>query len=308
MLPGFSDAHVHPGLGGLELNRCHLGAVRTVAGYQATIGAYAAAHPELPWILGGGWFIGAFPGGTPTTATLDPVVPDRPVFLPNRDHHSAWVNTCALRRAGIERATPDPPDGRIERDSRGHPTGTLHEGAMDLVARFIPPTSSDDLERGLLAGQAHLHSFGLTGWQDALVGTGLGMPDSLAAYCRLASTGRLTGRVVGALWWDRHRGVEQLPDLMSRRQRGLDAGFAATSVKIMQDGICETFTAAVLDPYRDGAGHVTSNRGMSFIDPTALCDFVAQLDAEGFQVHVHALGDRAVRESLDAVEHARRVN
>ena len=112
----------------------------------------------------------AFPGGTPTAADLDAVVPDRPVFLPNRDHHGAWVNSRAMELAGITRESPEPPHGRFERDADGHPTGTLHEGAMHVVTRLVPATSAEDYYDGLLAGQAYLHSLGVTGWQDAIVG------------------------------------------------------------------------------------------------------------------------------------------
>ncbi|HYF73089.1 MAG TPA: amidohydrolase family protein, partial [Nocardioides sp.] len=135
--PGFVDAHVHPIQGGLERLRCDLSGADTREQYLDTIAAYAVAHPDAEWILGGGWAMPAFPGGTPTAADLDSVVPDRPVFLPNRDHHGAWVNSRALEIAGIDEHTADPPDGRIERDADGRPSGTLHEGATSLVSRFV---------------------------------------------------------------------------------------------------------------------------------------------------------------------------
>src|SRR5690606_6783206 len=116
------------------------------------IAAYAAARPNAEWITGGGWAMSAFPGGTPTAASLDRVVADRPVFLPNRDGHGAWVNSRALDLAGIDARTPDPADGRIERDAAGNPTGTLHEGAMSLVNHLLPPLSTDDMVAGLLKG------------------------------------------------------------------------------------------------------------------------------------------------------------
>src|SRR5881409_888409 len=112
----------------------------------------------------------AFAGGTPTKELLDAVVPDRPVFLPNRDHHGAWVNSRALELCGITRERPDPPHGRFERDPDGHPTGTLHEGAMEVVAERVPPTSPSAYYAGLLDAQTYLHSVGVTGWQDAIVG------------------------------------------------------------------------------------------------------------------------------------------
>ncbi|MET0766662.1 MAG: amidohydrolase [Aeromicrobium sp.] len=308
VVPGFHDAHVHPVQAGLEMNACDLSAGAGVDDYLATIAAHAAAHPDEPWILGGGWSMDAFPGGVPTAEPLDRVVPDRPVFLPNRDHHSAWVNTAALRLAGVDPATPDPADGRIERDPHGHPTGALHEGAMEIVRALIPPATAAQQRDALLTAQAHLHSFGIVGWQDALVGEGLGMADSLDTYLAASSDGALTAKVVGALWWDRRRGDEQIDELVARRARAAAAGFDAGSVKIMQDGVCETFTAAVIDPYLDAHGRATDNHGISFIEAADLARYVQRLDALDFQVHVHALGDRAVRDSLDAIEHAVTVN
>ena len=170
LVPGFQDAHVHPVWGGLDLMRCNLADDVTADAYLSRIRAYAQAHPQAEWILGGGWAMAAFPGGTPTAEALDSVVADRPAFLANRDGHGAWVNSAALRLAGIDRATPDPADGRIERDADGHPTGTLHEGAMTLVNRLLPETSAAELREALLLGQAYLHSLGVTAWQDAIVG------------------------------------------------------------------------------------------------------------------------------------------
>ena len=175
--PGFTDAHVHPIQGGLERLRCDLSELSTREEYLAEIRAYADRHPDREWVLGGGWAMPAFPGGTPTAADLDAVVPDRPVFLPNRDHHGAWVNSRALEIAGIDASTPDPPDGRIERDADGRPSGTLHEGAMALVSRHLPRTSGEDYYAALMEGQRYLHSLGVTAWQDAIVGAYSGMDD-----------------------------------------------------------------------------------------------------------------------------------
>jgi predicted amidohydrolase YtcJ len=302
LAPGFVDAHVHAVQGGLERMRCDLSEASTREEYLAVIKAYAEAHPDAPWILGGGWAMAAFPGGTPLAADLDAIVPDRPVFLPNRDHHGAWVNTRAMQIAGINRETPDPPHGRFERDADGHPTGTLHEGAMTVVVRHAPETTPEDYYRALLTGQAYLHSLGVTGWQDAIVGAYAGMDDPGPTYLRAAQRGDLTAHVVGALWWDRDRGEEQIASLVARRAEYTEGRFRATSVKVMQDGVAENGTAALTAPYLDRCGHVTSNSGHSFVDPGALRRYVALLDAEGFQVHVHGIGDRGVREALDAFE------
>jgi predicted amidohydrolase YtcJ len=310
LLPGFQDAHVHAQQGGLERLRCDLISGDTERDYLQLIGEYARANPNAEWILGGGWSMPAFPGGLPNRASLDPIVPDRPVFLPNRDHHSAWVNSRALGQAGITADTADPPGGRIERGWDGEPTGVLHESAMRLVEDMVPPTDVGELRRALLLAQTYLHSLGVTAWQDAWVGSGPSMVDSYDTYRQLDSHGLLTARVVGALWWQRDGDSDQLPGLIERRAETLEAGgrFRATSVKIMQDGVCETFTAAMLDPYLDEHGRETDNRGLSFIDPEALASYVTALDATGFQVHFHAIGDRATREALDAIDAARRAN
>lgn len=307
LLPGFQDAHVHPVGGGLEMRQCDLNELATAESYLDAIGAYARAHPDVPWIQGGGWSLDAFPGGLPTAQALDAVVADRPVFLPNRDGHGAWVNSAALALAGVTRDTPDPDDGRIERDADGVPTGTLHEGAQHLVDRYAPEPTREELHQGFLSGQAYLHAFGVTAWQDAIVGTD-GPYNTFDTYVDAARSGELTARVVGALWWDRHRGLEQVPELIERRVSGRVGRFAATSVKIMQDGVCENFTAAVLEPYLDAQGRPTENRGISFVEPGFLKEVVTRLDAEGFQVHFHALAERAVREALDAIEAALEAN
>ncbi len=302
LAPGFVDAHVHPIQGGLERLRCDLSGLATREEYLDAIATYAAAHPDAEWILGGGWAMPAFPGGTPTAADLDRVVPDRPVFLPNRDHHGAWVNSRALELAGLDEHTPDPPDGRIERDDRGRPTGTLHEGATSLVSRHLPRPTTDDQRAALLAGQAYLHSVGVTAWQDAIVGAYSGIDDPGSTYTAAAAGGDLRSHVVGALWWERDRGTEQLGDLVARREAMSGGRFRATTVKIMQDGVAENGTAAMLTPYLDRCGHPTDNAGHSFLDATALREAVRTLDTAGFQVHVHAIGDRGVREALDAFE------
>ncbi|NUP16397.1 MAG: amidohydrolase [Streptomyces sp.] len=308
LLPGFQDAHVHPVPAGLELSQCDLTGTRTADETLAAVRAYADTHSEREWITGGGWSMEAFEGGTPTKELLDAVVPDRPVYLPNRDHHGAWVNSRALALAGITRDTPDPADGRIDRDASGEPSGTLQEGAMQLVGRLTPPATQADRVAALLHAQRHLHALGITAWQDALVGEFLGMDDPSQAYLAAARDGSLTARVVGALWWDRERGAEQIPELAERRAALSHGRFRATSVKLMLDGVAETGTAALVDPYLDKCGCATANRGTSFIDPEQLPKYVTELDALGFQCHFHALGDRAVRDALDAIEAARGAN
>jgi predicted amidohydrolase YtcJ len=304
VVPGFQDSHAHPPHGGLERTRCDLTGAKTASAFSARIADYAA-RTDSSWILGGGWSMEAFPGGCPTAAALDEIgaIGDRPVYLPNRDHHSAWVNSAALRLAGITAETPDPSDGRIERDADGNPSGALHEGAMTLVERLVPAPTAAELRSGLLVGQAYLHSLGITAWQDAWV-----TPRDFDTYVELAGSGELTARVVGCQWWERSEGIEQIEGFRKRRARGPVGRFRPTAIKIMLDGVCETFTASMLTPYLDGHGHATDNTGLRFVEPGDLARYVTALDAEGFQVHMHALGDRGVRDALDAVGAARFAN
>ncbi|MFF3956995.1 amidohydrolase [Streptomyces sp. NPDC001890] len=308
LLPGFQDAHIHAVYGGSELAECDLSGTVGVAEYLELIRSYADAHPDRAWITGGGWSMESFDGGLPTRQLLDSVVPDRPVLLSNRDHHGAWANTLALELAGVTAGTPDPADGRIEREPDGTPSGMLQEGATALVSRLAPASTPADRLAGLMRAQELLHSLGITGWQDALLGVFNGKPDPSDAYLTAARDGSLTARVTGALWWDRERGAEQIDELVALREKLSHGRFRAGSVKIMQDGIAENFTAAMTTPYLDGCGCATANSGLSFVDPEALRGYVTRLDALGFQVHFHALGDRAVREALDAVEAAVEAN
>jgi hypothetical protein len=263
-----------------------------------------------------------FPGGTPRREDLDAIVPDRPVFLFNRDVHGAWVNSRALELAGITRESPDPPDGRIERDPlTGEPSGTLHEGvAYRVNDEVVPAPTGADWEAAILNAQEYLHSLGITGWQDAWV-----TPHTQRAYEALAADGRLTARVAGALWWERTRGLEQIPEFLARRERAakvlapkaaLGSGFHPTCVKIMTDGVLENFTGALLEPYCEGCGgHRLAgtgaphgNRGLTYVEPELLDAALTALDGHGFQVHMHAIGDRATRIALDAVAAARAAN
>lgn len=309
--PGFQDAHVHPIGGGVELLQCNLTGAESAEEALATIAAYAQSHPDEEWVLGAGWSMEHYPGGTPTRQLLDAIVPDRPVFLTNRDHHGAWANTRAIELAGIDASTPDPEDGRIEREADGSPAGTFHEGSMELFDEVKPAVDDDFAYQGLLRAQQDLIALGITGWQDAWVGGGsAGSPP--AVYERAVAEGTLKVHVVGAQWWDRARGFEQIAEKVAARDR-LAAGdtadrFNLGSVKLMVDGVAENFTASMLEAYLDAQGHATCNHGISFIDAETLREAAVTLDAAGMQLHFHALGDRAVRDALDAVEAAREAN
>ncbi len=311
LAPGFQDAHIHPIGGGVELLQCHLGDTQSAEEAVAAVKAYADANPDEAWILGGGWSMEHFAGGTPTRELLDAVVPDRPVFLMNRDHHGAWANTAAIQLAGIDASTPDPEDGRIERDADGFPAGTFHEGSADLFGAVKPEVDADLAYRGLLRAQDELIALGITGWQDAWLGEG-GAGSSPSVYERALDEGTLKVHVVGAQWWERGQGLEQVAEKIRRRDERLAKGdndrFDLGTVKLMVDGVAENYTASMLEPYRDAQGHDTCNHGISFIDAETLKAAAVELDAAGMQLHFHALGDRAVRDALDAVETAHETN
>ncbi|MDO9377378.1 MAG: amidohydrolase family protein [Nocardioidaceae bacterium] len=303
--PAFVDAHAHPVMGGLNRVRCDLDDLHDLDDYRARIAEHAS-RPSTgagDWLVGSGWYGDVFHGGLPTAAELDAVVGGRAAVLTSHDVHSVWASSEALRRAGIDAGTPDPAGGRIERGADGRPTGVLMESAAALVTDLLPAPSEGELVDALLQAQAHLHAMGIAGWQDAAVGEMLGMPDLYPVYRAADSAGLLTARVTGALWWDLDRDESQVAGLVERRAEAATGHrFTATAVKIMQDGVCENLTAAVVEAYRD----VPHDHGLSFLEPDRLRDVVTTLAAERFDVHLHAVGDRAVRECLDAVEASER--
>jgi predicted amidohydrolase YtcJ len=299
VVPGFQDAHVHAPHGGLARTECYLYDSRSAEESLAIVACYAAEHPDREWIAGGGWLLDHFPGGTPGRADLDAVCPDRPVLLDSSDGHSAWANSRALDLAGITRETPDPHDGRIERDAEGEPQGCLHEGAADLVELLLPPRTQEQWEDGILLAQAELHALGITAWQDADI-----PPTTLAAYRAVAERDALTMRIEGNLWWDVGAGIDDnVEQLVALRETGRIGRLRIRGAKLFVDGVLENFTATLLEPYVG-----TDNAGISMYEHDELAHIVTLLDARGFQVHMHAIGDRAVRDALDAIEAAQRAN
>ncbi len=303
LLPGFIDAHCHPAEAGHGMTQCTLHHITGRAQTVSAIGEYAGSHPDRDWVLGGGWSMGDFPGGLPTREELDAVVSDRPVALTNRDFHGMWVNSRALEAAGIGDDTPDPDGGRIERDASGRATGMLQEQAMHLVFAVAPVATPADRVEGIRRAQAYYHGLGITSWGDALV-------DAAAqeAYTRLVGSGELTMRVRAMLGWDPAGDLGQLDELIQRRAVGNVGRLNCDEVKFFHDGVVENFTAAMIEPYLDADGEPTSSYGLDQYDLDDLTRYVLACDAAGFQVHIHALGNRAVRECLDIFEHAIDVN
>ena len=242
------------------------------------------------------------PGALARKELIDAVVPDRPVILWSRDGHTTWVNSKALEAAGITKDTTDPADGRIDRDPKtgeavGQPAGRRER----LGRRQVAARQRREARRGPALRDQDAERFGITGMQDASVNE-----EDLKTYRRLDEAGELTMRVVGSIWWERDQGLEQIELIKNLRSEFTKGRIDAGTVKIMQDGVMENYTAVVLEPYKlKGQKDV---RGIPMVEPELLKKAVTQLDADGFQVHFHAIGDGAVRQSLDAVEAARTAN
>ena len=300
LLPGFQDSHIHLVMGGLELSRCNLNGLKTREEVFAGIKSYAAAHSEKTWIEGGGWDLPIFPGANPDKSELDGLVPDRPAFLGAADGHSAWVNSRALEIAGITARTPDPENGRIERrPGTREPSGTLREAAQRLVSRHIPEPKAEDYVKGLRDGLALANGAGITSIIEARADDSI-----LEAYRTLDRAGELTVRVLASLQVDPPKGVGQVDGLVRKREAFAGRRLRAAAAKIFVDGVIETHTAALLEPYIDRPG----DRGQPFLTQEELDRLAGALEKAGFQIHIHAIGDRAIRMSLDAFEAAQKVN
>ena len=303
VLPAFHDSHVHPVSAGLELGQCNLNESRSVEAVLATIRSCAAKGG--PWVVGGGWDLTLFPGGNPHRQMLDAIIPDRPAIFYAADGHSAWVNSRALQMAEVTGATRDPANGRIERDASGAPSGTLREAASDLVDRLAPDPSERDYDEGLQRALRVLNRFGIVSFQEASAGE-----ETLNAYARADRAGTLTARVRAAMTMDSDEGEEQqLAKLIARREKYRLRRVNAGSVKFFVDGVIESHTAALLEPYlTPGTAQPRRDRGTPNYSPELLARLVARVDRERFQVHMHAIGDRAIRIGLDAIEGAIRAN
>ena len=296
LLPGFHDSHVHLVGGGIELGECNLNDLATMDQVLAAVRDFAERHPEKKWVRGGGWPL-TLSGGNPHKDLLDKIVPDRPVILDAFDGHSSWVNSKALELAGITKETPDPPRGRIERDPvTGEPTGTLRESAARLVIVKTPPYTHDEFVMGLRRGLKMANRFGITSVQEARV-----TDQHLNAFAELDKSDELTVRTVAAMGFDAAKGMSQLPQFVEWRTKFQSKRLRTNAVKIFQDGVIESRTAALLQPYLGGK----DERGWLNFEPEVLNPLAAELDRLGFQIHIHAIGDRGIQTSLDALEFAR---
>ncbi|WP_049622849.1 amidohydrolase [Frateuria defendens] len=290
LLPGLIDAHGHVIDLGYVRNQVDLSGTGSLDAVLAKVKAYAAGHPDRPWILGGGWNqAGWTPARFPTAKDLDAVVADRPVWLNRVDYHAAWANTTAMRAAGITRDTRDPPGGRIERDAQGNPTGVFVDAATALVARKIPPPTAKDMATALDTAQAELASVGLTGVDDA----GIDLA-TYRLYRQYADQHKLTARVYAMI-----HGTDADFDAISAEGKlaGYGGGFLTVrAVKLFADGALGSRGAAMLAPYTDDP----RNSGLLFLTPAQMTAAIGKALGKGYQVGVHAIGDRANREVLDS--------
>ena len=293
VLPGFIDTHVHPVTGGVELGECNMNSAETLDDVIRIVSGCATRGEPNDWVRGGGFPLPAFRNGAPSRTLLDSLIPDRPAFLSSSDGHTGWANSKALAMAGITRATRDPVNGRIERDARGEPMGTLRESAQDLVRGHMPPYTDDVYFAGLTRGVAMAARFGITSLQEADA-----EEQVVRAYARADSLGRLPVRALVNLHVDLDRGPEQVQHLDSLRTRYMRGLVRPVGAKIFMDGVIEGQTAALLAPYTDRPGY----QGELNASQDQMNALVHALDSAGFKVHVHAIGDRAIRTALNAFE------
>lgn len=298
VLPGFNDSHIHFLSGSLGLTRVDLTGATSVAEMLARIKAFASQNPSLPWITGRGWEYTYFPGGMPTKSFIDGIVSDRPVFLSAYDGHSGWANSKALELAGIDRNTAFTGFGEIVRNEAGEPTGALKEGAQRLVSSLIPqPTRAEKLE-ALRKGLALAASLGITSIQNAS-----GSPDELSLYEELHQLGQLSLRLAMAFSANEKTSDAEIARMVELQRRYQDhRQLRASAVKFVLDGVIESHTAAMIERYSDLPPTSTKPFGELAQTADGFRAMVARLDKLGFQILTHAIGDRAVRETLQAYE------
>ncbi|MCB0551200.1 MAG: amidohydrolase family protein, partial [Phaeodactylibacter sp.] len=254
LLPGFTDAHVHPISGGLALMGCDLSSIEHPDSVLAFLKVYAENNPEKEWVRGHNFWLASFPNGNPRKEWLDDIIPGRPVYVTSSDGHSAWVNSRALQLAGINAETPDPPNGRIERDPQtNEPTGTLREEAMALVEKLIPEYSQEELVEGLRKGLEVANSLGITNLVEASA-----REPYLKAYLELAEKQELTAHVNISIYGDISKGEEGVKKVLALNEKYsarlpdtsvLKPDLTFNQVKFFMDGVVEGKTAAMLTHY-----------------------------------------------------------
>ena len=298
MLPGFVDCHIHFIEGSLNLGRVNLEGAKDPAEIQKRLREYASGHPGNDWVLGRGWNYAMFGAeALPHKKYLDEIFPDRPVFIDGFDGHTYWANSKALALAGITRETPDPPNGAIVRDAQtGEATGALKESAQDLVAKVVPKPSRAEKLLALRAGMKWANEHGVT-----RVHSAGGDFEVLDLLDEMRRRGDLSVRMYIAYFLNPPQlRPQDLKAIEQARKKFHDDWIDAGAVKFMVDGVIESHTAAMLEPYSDDP----SLKGKLFWEPANYNSAVAELDKRGLQLFTHAIGDYGVRTALDAYENA----
>lgn len=307
VLPGLHDMHVHPMGAGQSLLECKFEQGSSPQQILAIVTACIKKAKPGEWITGGRWAASSFGASPPTRQMLDAIAPNNPVALTDISGHSSWVNSLALKAAGITRSTPNPEGGIIEHDASGEPDGLLRESAAHLVRSKIPAPSPKQNAQALKTGINILVSYGVTALVDAVV-----TPQALAAYQTLSARKELKARVRGCLVYGRNWGDNSDFDkIVAEHDRYTTARFKLDCVKVFEDGVpTESHTAALIDPYApDEHGNVRDpQRGLLLVQPAELNPLVTRLDKAGITVKFHAAGDQASRTALDAVAAARAAN
>jgi len=295
VLPGFGDSHVHFMEGSFTLLGVKLDDVKTIPRIQKRVKDFAAAHPGDSWIEGMGWSYDAFGADAlPDKKYLDEVAPDRPVFLTCFDGHTTWANSKALQLAGIDRSTPDPPNGKIVRDAQGNPTGALTEAASGLVRKVVPPPTREARLNALRAGLLEARRNGVTRIHSAG-----GDFEYFDLYDELRNHGELTARFYISYFLNPPGLTPEIRASLDRaRATYHDDWLSAGAVKTMLDGVVESHTAAMLTPYADNP----AVKGKTFWQPAQYQATVTELDHNGYQIFTHAIGDAAVRLALNSYE------
>ncbi len=298
VLPGFVDCHIHFIDGSFSLGRVNLEGAKDPADIQKRLRAYASEHPGDDWILGRGWNYAMFgPEALPHKKYLDEILPNRPVFLEGYDGHTYWANSKALAVAGIVRETADPPNGTIVRNPKtGEATGALKESGQDLVAKVIPKPSRAEKLSALSAGMKWANEHGIT-----RVHSAGGDFEVLDLFDEMRQRGDLSVRMYVAYFLNPPElRPQDLDAIEHARKKFHDDWIDASAVKFMVDGVVESHTAAMLEPYSDDP----SLKGKLFWEPSNYKAAVAELDKRGLQLFTHAIGDYGVRTALDAYENA----
>ncbi|MCX6151298.1 MAG: amidohydrolase [Ignavibacteriales bacterium] len=303
VLPGFIDSHCHPAYGAAhELFDVNFNGLNSIEDYQKAIKDFVAKHPDAKFIKGRGWKNTLFSKTGPDKKFIDEIIKDIPVSLSDEGGHSQWVNSKTLELAGITKETKDPPGGVIEKDpGSGEPTGTLRENAADLVAKFFPEYTVDQLVLALESYQKMAASFGITTAHDASVDAG---GNDFNAYKNLEKENRLTMRFRASLYVDPAKGIEQIKQLITEREKNKGSFFLTNGAKIFIDGVVEGSTAYLKESYK----HLPGSRGEFFWKADDLNKICAELDKNKFQIHVHSIGDAATSVTLDAFEFVQKKN